>query len=362
MPATGGGQAEWRIISAANDSVTQTERGELTAAVPLARQRRVVAMVPDEFLLITEVSIKARNRQQLAKAVPYALEDELADDIDNLHFSIGESLGDNRHTVAVIEHARMQELLQELSVAGINAQSIVPESLMLPWQPDTWTLLIESQRAVLRTDDFHGLAIETDNLQLALEQQLSECEQPPVSIKVYDCSATSGPQLQLPVTLTLATDDCSAMDVLTLGHTGKAAMNLLQGTYLSRSPVSKLLKPWRVAAVLLGIWLSVMIAVKVMDVRQLSQQHENLRAGDGNNFITLLDTGAQAIAKAENTQINNLGFRDGRLEIKLQASDLESLETIKRQIEKAGFTASIQSAETRGDNVSARLLIHGGKG
>ena len=43
------------------------------------------------------------GRQKLLRAVPYAMEEQLSDDIENLHFALGPDLYDGIYPVAVTD-------------------------------------------------------------------------------------------------------------------------------------------------------------------------------------------------------------------------------------------------------------------
>jgi general secretion pathway protein L len=65
--------------------------------------------------------------------VPYALEEHLAADIEELHFAIGKRAGDSlRAPVAVVARALLQEWLTTLRAAGLEPSAIYADSDLLP--------------------------------------------------------------------------------------------------------------------------------------------------------------------------------------------------------------------------------------
>ena len=75
--------------------------------------QRVVVLVSGADGLLTRVSIPGSSRQKLLRAVPYALEEQLSEDVDNLHFALGTTLEDEGWPVAVIRKQFMDELTAE---------------------------------------------------------------------------------------------------------------------------------------------------------------------------------------------------------------------------------------------------------
>ncbi len=84
--------------SEANDCGTV----KLANAAELIQDRRVVILLPVEQLYLGLVAVQTKNRKQLEKAIPYALEDDLTQDIEDLHFALGKRTENREIPVAVI--------------------------------------------------------------------------------------------------------------------------------------------------------------------------------------------------------------------------------------------------------------------
>ena len=82
----------WRWLRLDADGIPQgsIHIGSLHSAAGEGAGQRVVVLVPGTECLLTGVHIPGRNRQKLLRAVPYALEDQLSDEVENLHFALGE--------------------------------------------------------------------------------------------------------------------------------------------------------------------------------------------------------------------------------------------------------------------------------
>ena len=67
-------------------------------------------LVPGTDVLLAEPELPAKAGAKLQQIVPYALEEQLAEDIDDLHFAIGKRAGDSSTTpVAVVALSLMDE-------------------------------------------------------------------------------------------------------------------------------------------------------------------------------------------------------------------------------------------------------------
>ena len=83
-------------------------------------------LVPGEDVLLAETSVAARSREQLARAVPFALEDQLAEPVETVHFAV---LADSPREpgVAVVRRDRMASLARRSRAAGIRPDVSRPE-------------------------------------------------------------------------------------------------------------------------------------------------------------------------------------------------------------------------------------------
>ena len=63
--------------------------GDLKTAANHATGCRVVVFVSATNILLTQVELPAMNKQRLARAIPFSLEEHVASDVEQLHFAIG---------------------------------------------------------------------------------------------------------------------------------------------------------------------------------------------------------------------------------------------------------------------------------
>lgn len=134
---------------------------------------RTTLIVPSEELLITSVSIPSRNQQKLRQAVPYALEEQLIDDVDELHYAIGSANRDGKRSVAVVNQRKMTEWLQPFDDAALRLTSCLPDIFVLPQSNNDWTLLIEDERALLRTAVDAGYALPVEGMSELINAELA---------------------------------------------------------------------------------------------------------------------------------------------------------------------------------------------
>ena len=89
-------QAEWL---SSNGAVRRGSLSELAAQVTGAR---FLLIAPGEAITLHRVPLPSRKRSTWARAVPYALEDQVVEDIETLHFALGSTPESDHLPVAVV--------------------------------------------------------------------------------------------------------------------------------------------------------------------------------------------------------------------------------------------------------------------
>src|ERR1700756_3796260 len=136
LPRTPEEPATWLIASAGGAPLAATQRGTLADAAAAAGGRRVCALVPGSDVLLAKPELPPGSSARLNKLVPYALEEQLADNIDELHFAIGRRSAESSRTpVAVVGRALMNEWLAALGAAGLQPDCLYADSELLPVNP-----------------------------------------------------------------------------------------------------------------------------------------------------------------------------------------------------------------------------------
>ncbi len=140
---------------AVDDRGTRREapgNGSLEDAARQVRERPVIVLVPGIDVVTLNAEIPARGARLLA-ALPYALEDQLADDVEDLHFAAGTRRDDGTTPVAVVASATLVGWLERLEAAGITPARVVPENHGLAHTPNTLSMLVTSDSVMFNDGD-----------------------------------------------------------------------------------------------------------------------------------------------------------------------------------------------------------------
>ncbi|MDP1913758.1 type II secretion system protein GspL [Brevundimonas sp.] len=130
----------------------------------------LTVLVPSEKILTVVIDLPFASRRQRIQAAPYALEGVIAEPLDQVHVALGTEVSPRRHLCAVVRHSLMRDWVTLLTRAGLERCILLPDALALPEPPPgSWRVAIERQRAVVRTDDGGGFAVEVAALPAAWE-------------------------------------------------------------------------------------------------------------------------------------------------------------------------------------------------
>ena len=118
LPEAEDAPASWLVVDAAGARLSAVQTGPLTLASSLAAGKRIIVLVPGVDVLLAEPELPVRGSAKLAQVVPFALEENLAEDVDEMHFAIGRREAARTGTpVAAVSHARLRGWLERLRAA-----------------------------------------------------------------------------------------------------------------------------------------------------------------------------------------------------------------------------------------------------
>ncbi|MEH6593214.1 MAG: type II secretion system protein GspL [Halioglobus sp.] len=359
-----------------------------------SQRNKLCFAVPGTDVSIFKVDFDAAEKKHIAKALPFALEEQLISDIDELHFSIG--LETKTRLCAAVCSQRAMEFWQNKLQEFPTATQWIPEPLMLPWQSGEWTLVLEHNYAIVRTGNCEGFSIERSLLSGMLLSALQEREEPLTAVVVYGQDQAEDEDL-LPESVRDISQwrrgDFGAAQML---HQDENVMvNLLQGAYGQSLPLRHWWQQWRtVAALLLGAFCLQLIAsyasyqslarenvelrtdiqksyrrafpegALVDPEKQVRRKLESLQgSSQSSGFSRLMNDVGEIVASKPGTQIASLNYNEkgGEMRMNIVASDFETVEAIRIAMMDRGLDAVMENSNAQGDKVRARLRVGGGQ-
>jgi general secretion pathway protein L len=162
--------ATWLVVDARGAPSSPPQSGPLALAAARTPGRRVCVLVSGAEVLLAEPDVPVKAGAKVQQLVPYALEEQLADDIEDLHFALGKrSSESSRVPVAVIAKALLEQWLAELRGAGIEPDAVYADSELLPHNPGQAVALLEADTVSVRPPGGTPVTLPADALGEALE-------------------------------------------------------------------------------------------------------------------------------------------------------------------------------------------------
>lgn len=159
------GDALWECCLPGADLAPAVQRVAPGSLAERAKGKRVVVFIPAAETLAVAVELPPMSATKARAALPYALEDQLAGDLETQHFAMGARLADGRWPVRVIARTRLERHLAMLQAAGIGPQALVAEADVLRDKPGDLMLWIDGEDAHWRAPGRPTVTLPSDALQ-----------------------------------------------------------------------------------------------------------------------------------------------------------------------------------------------------
>jgi general secretion pathway protein L len=371
--------------------------GALAQAAGEAPGRRLAAIVPTSDVLMAEVELPQKSGVRPQQIAPFALEEQLAADVETLHFAVGaRDDHSGRTAVAVVTRALMEQWLAVLSAEGLVPEVLCGEASLLPDNPGHTVIMLDGDTLSVRRAGRTPLALPAGDMAAALEASLG----PELSGDDLIIYATPQDWHKHSNEAEALRSRCASLKVqllnsgplpllapqLVAGH----FINLLSGDFAPKTSFGGDWRRWRLAAVLAASLFAVHVAGLSLE---LLQQHRSERALDvaigdvarralpgdsgtgavrsrveqrllaaqgqsgGSGLLSALAALAQAVSGVSGASVQALSFREGGLDLKLQASDAASLERVDQALRNGGWQAELTSGTGAGAAYEGRIQM-----
>ncbi|EHK7735508.1 type II secretion system protein GspL [Escherichia coli] len=229
----------WRLVSpeeTGGGSVAVGETDPLLAGL-LPRYPAWV-LVPSDRIAFHQVTLPHRTWRQRLQVLPFLLEEQLATDIEQLHFAILHQTG-GRCNVAVVEKSVMHHWLTYCGQLGVREVRLLPDVLMLPLATEGWSAVRLAGQWLFRSDRYAGMTVE-----LSWLTQFLSLTAPPV-IESYSVPPAQCMGLESTEWRTQPVRDLLQLAAECEGYDGA---DLRQGIFARQGTWYARFRPWRYVA------------------------------------------------------------------------------------------------------------------
>ena len=401
-------QATWSTCNDEGELTGKISTGTLEELSAAEIKRPAVILLNSQCLHINQLTLPTQNLQKMLKAVPYAIEEYIAEDIENFHFVITNNKNDKTTSVVGIDKTTLKNIVSIFNDANINVEKIIPDALCLAADENSkqWACLHYEDNTYLQTGKNSGMLFSHNMLPYIINSKLQdETQTPPEKILLFSEQDKANVFDQL-ISETLAEHDniehiniaynTHPLVVFCGQYKQALPLNLLQRSFKPKSKSSGYWQHWKLAASLGIIWLTLNLGLtgfqfvqiseqnnitkakieniykktfpestKIVNPRvQMEQKLNELKGGSGNSengliFLLAESFGTLSMDK-ENITLQSLNFRNSRMDIGLQSSNLQSIETLNSKLNKNNkIKSEIVSSSSEKDKVKGNLRIEG---
>jgi general secretion pathway protein L len=392
-----GAAAEWIVMDGSGARRGNVQSGPLDLAVATAASRKVIVLVPGTDALLAEPVLPVKSGAKLAQVVPFALEEHLAVDVEDLHFAVGKRESRPGTPVAVVAHSRMEAWQALLRNAGLHADAIYPETAALPQTANAITLLIDGARLYVRRQDTTGAVLDVQPLIEALQLALASGEEAREHVTIYLSEDDYERERELlegmrefTASLQMKLLPDGPLPLLAANVVKGGGVNLLQGRYQAKHKLQLSFAPWRYAAVLALVFLASHLGLKSWQYFHYKSQEARLDAeigelyqqlmpgaplpdasaarrtvearlnqlrgsGPVSGMMTTLAALGEAMGQVPNTNVESIAFTNNTTHLRVLAPSVAELDRIRQVASEHGLEAKIESETPRDSKREGRL-------
>lgn len=410
---------DWVLQDASGDTQAHGEAStrehiEQTLAQNALEKVILIGLIPGDETTFCVADIPARQSRFIQQALPFAVEEQVAQDIETVHLALGRHTPDGYQVAAIdnLQMARWQQLFSGWQHVRLDA--IYPDAALLPATEGGWSLCLDGESVMLLSQRGEWLRMQADNLPLFSMTMATPSEDEVVAeipVQVFGTEADldswqgaisefSGSSGRLQVQTKPL--EFSVLELLAWAHHQHLSqpVNLCQGAFSVKTSGASPLKPWKPLIAVAAVWFVVQVALEVGMGFYHQQKAEELQgqamavyreafpgdrrthagnvrrviegqlrvAGSGSqdvDFITLMKfTGDQysRVPNASAITFNSINYSRtrGELVVDVRADNYDRLSRLRNGLANQGLQAQIGSVVNEATGARGRLTVSGG--
>lgn len=400
-------QASWSLCNNEGELTCPVQQSALAELGEQAQQHRTVVLLHSQCLHINTINLPAMNMQKTMRAVPYAVEEFIAGDVDEFHFVAATDKSIKGTAVIGIERGILQNIIDIFRSHHIFIDTMLADVLCINGDETQWSCLRFQDDVYIQTSRYQGIVTGTDLGSFVINSKLGK--------QAQDTEADVEQALPEKLLVFSEQDDNTALpeidneqlDVVDVRYNQhplvvfcgnyKLAepLNLLQHKFRQKRESTGYLQHWRLAASLAAAWLVLSLAISGYKLNTITSENEQLGkqidqvykqtfpgsrlvagqarklmqdkfeamqngAGSESDSMLFLLTEAFGSLRSDpaNITLRTLTYRNSKIEIGLDGSTLEAIQNLNNKLnESNGIRAEITSSSSEKDRVRGNIRI-----
>ncbi|OEF00426.1 type II secretion system protein GspL [Vibrio crassostreae 9ZC13] len=388
---------QWLVWSTSQQEVIAS--GELSSwdqldeLTPYAEKRSCIALLPGSECLIKRVEIPKGAARQFDSMLPFLLEDEVAQDIEDLHLTILDK--DATHaTVCGVDREWLKQALDLFREANIIFRKVLPDTLAVPFEDQGISALQIDQHWLLRQSNYQAVSINEAWLAMFLQSDWVALDDEEQSPTIFSYTALPSDDVQLQSGIEWQAKPAELVMSLLSQQAITSGVNLLTGTFKTKSSFSKYWRVWQKVAIAACLLVAVIVTQQVLKVQQYEAQAQAYRteserifrsvlpgkqriptvsylkrqmndeakkyggSGDGDSLLGWLALLPETLGQVKAIEVNSIRYDGNRSEVRLEAksTDFQYFETARVKLEEK-FTVEQGPLNRNGDAVFGSFTL-----
>lgn len=366
---------QWLVWSTSQQEVIAS--GELSSweqldeLTPYAEKRSCIALLPGSECLIKRVEIPKGAARQFDSMLPFLLEDEVAQDIEDLHLTILDK--DATHaTVCGVDREWLKQSLDLFREANIIFRKVLPDTLAVPLEDQGISALQIDQHWLLRQGNYQAVSINEAWLPMFLQSDWVAAGEEEQATTIFSYTAMPSDDVQQQSGLEWQAKPAELVMSLLSQQAIASGVNLLTGTFKTKSSFSKYWRVWQKVAIAACLLVAVIVTQQVLKVQQYEAQAQAYRmeserifravlpgkqriptvsylkrqmndeakkyggSGEGDSLLGWLALLPETLGQVKTIDVESIRYDGNRSEVRLQAksSDFQHFETARVKLEE----------------------------
>lgn len=405
---------DWLLLDDQGDVISSGQHclDELAEHHSVAQEYRTIVLLAGDRVRMSQVQVADQHIAHLKTVVPHLVEENLAEDLEDVHVAMQPNGGAGENSVAIVSHAELIDCLDLLYTCNLEPYMIVPEYLGLPDSGSGVRILFEANRVLIQFAEYKGTTVEPELLATYLKLHFQQAANSD-PLDTDNAKSNGRPQLTLmaqqgdvdanhllqqfhtelldyKIDEQLFSESPFELRAITIVRNRKRILNLLQGGYRARGD-DRPRFPWRWLAAAASIFLVAEIVMltttgwwfnakadqlaianeqhyrevfpkekRVVDPKRQFQSHLNRQQGSGFSaeFLYLME----AVTSSMEDQVLPIqsirydAYGEGMV-LDISADKLDDLELYTRKLKRLALDVDLLSAVEQNDGVRGRVMV-----
>ena len=389
---------QWRLLTNhgewASDAWDTGDDDALKETMPTSAP--VLVMLNGQAIISSNAEMEEKDKRHIAKLLPYEMEEQLIDAVEDLHFSYGDIV-DGNVSVLYGRDAVIQEPVDSLTNLGCDVFHALPDYLMLTLpEGGGATLVMDSGIVYIRLGPTVGLSVDAAMAPQVISRIDAEYD---IGARIHLVAENDEEISKLHSWLPKHWVDDGGPEVVAsralfwdMVDTSLSSefLNMRRGKFSRRLPINNWINIWKIPGIFLGVAFVLALAVQfssyltakseVTSIRKeinavYKDAVPNGRPGDPEgslrslargvdtntneptNFMSLLNNVSQAIAKSKKTTLTTFSYNGTQrsLQLTLEVESISELSTLREEFSKRGVKTDSPRTNRIGERFQARI-------